>query len=38
MSNSEFDIQSYMTKGVENIVKGALKATLSNPQERVLSH
>lgn len=33
MSNKEFDLQEYMTKGVENIVKGALKATLSDPKE-----
>ncbi len=31
--DTNFDLQEYMTKGVENIVKGALKATLSNPQE-----
>lgn len=29
----EFDLERYMTKGVENIVKGALKASLSNPRE-----
>ena len=28
-----FDIQAYMTAGVENIVKGALRATLQNPRE-----
>ncbi len=28
----QFDIQEYMTKGVENIVKGALRATLTNPR------
>lgn len=33
MANQNFDIQAYMTKGVENIVKGALKATLTNPKE-----
>lgn len=33
MSDKEFDLQKYMTKGVENIVKGALKATLSDPKE-----
>lgn len=33
MIDKEFDIGEYMTKGVENIVKGALKATLTNPQE-----
>ncbi|MCR4927542.1 MAG: radical SAM protein [Lachnospiraceae bacterium] len=29
----EFDIQEYMTKGVERIVSEALKATLKNPRE-----
>ncbi len=29
----EFDIQEYMTKGVERVVKDALKATLKNPKE-----
>lgn len=33
MSEKGFDLQEYMTKGVENIVKGALKATLSDPME-----
>ena len=33
MSTEEFDLQKYMTAGVENIVKGALKATLSDPKE-----
>lgn len=33
MSERDFDLQEYMTNGVENIVKGALKATLSDPQE-----
>ena len=28
-----FDLQSYLTKGVEDIVAGALKATLKNPRE-----
>jgi len=31
--DNNFDLQKYMTGGVERIVKGALKATLSNPQE-----
>ena len=31
--NEEFDIQTYMTRGVENIVAGALKATLKDPRE-----
>lgn len=29
----EFDIQEYMTKGVERVVSDALKATLKNPKE-----
>lgn len=29
----EFDIQQYMTKGVERVVNDALKATLKNPKE-----
>lgn len=33
MSKKDFDLQKYMTTGVENIVKGALKATLSDPKE-----
>lgn len=33
MSDNSFDLQKYMTNGVENIVKGALKATLSDPKE-----
>lgn len=28
-----FDIQTYMTKGVERVVADALKATLQNPRE-----
>lgn len=35
MSENGFDLQKYMTKGVENIVKGALKATLSDPKESI---
>lgn len=31
----KFDIQKYMTKGVENIVKNAIRATISNPAESV---
>ena len=31
----EFNLESYLTCGVEKIVKGALKATLSNPQESI---
>ncbi len=34
MSKQEaFDIQTYMTKGVERVVSDALKATLKNPRE-----
>ena len=33
MSDNTFDLQEYMTNGVENIVKGALRATLSDPKE-----
>lgn len=31
----KFDIGSYMSKGIENIVKNAVKATLSNPAESI---
>lgn len=31
----EFNLEKYLTGGVENIVKGAIKATLSNPQESI---
>lgn len=31
--NKEFDIQQYMTKGVERVVSDAIKATLKNPKE-----
>ena len=30
---NDFDIQKYMTSGVERIVKDALKATLTDPRE-----
>lgn len=33
--NQEFNLEEYMTKGVENIVKGALRASFSNPKESV---
>ncbi len=33
MSAESFDIQEYMTKGVERVVKDAVKATLKNPRE-----
>jgi len=31
--NESFDIQAYMTQGVEHVVSDALKATLKNPRE-----
>ncbi len=31
--NEKFDIQAYMTQGVESIVADALKATLKDPWE-----
>lgn len=31
--NKEFDIQEYMTRGVERVVSDAVKATLKNPRE-----
>ena len=31
--NENFDLQSYMTKGVERVVSEAVKATLKNPRE-----
>ncbi len=31
----EFDLESYLSEGVENIVKGAVKASLSNPMESI---
>lgn len=31
--NKEFDIQEYMTRGVESVVSDAIKATLKNPKE-----
>lgn len=33
MNEQNFNLQDYMTKGVENIVKEALRATLSDPKE-----
>ena len=33
MDNREFDLGAYLTEGVERIVKGAVKATLSDPRE-----
>ena len=31
--NESFDLQEYLTKGVERVVAEALKATLKNPRE-----
>ena len=31
--NEKFDVQAYMSHGVETIVKDALRATLKNPRE-----
>ena len=31
--NTEFDLQAYLTKGVEQVIKDALKATLRDPRE-----
>ena len=33
MNNENFDLQAYVTKGVENVVSDALKATLKDPRE-----
>lgn len=33
LQNKQFDIQEYMTKGVERVVTEAIKATLKNPRE-----
>ena len=33
MGDKDFDLQEYMTKGVERIVKEALRATLKDPKE-----
>ena len=33
MINEDFDLQSYLTEGVERIVNEAVKATLKNPKE-----
>lgn len=32
-AKEKFDIQEYMTKGVERVVADAIKATLKNPKE-----
>ena len=31
----EFNLEKYLTGGVENIVKGAIKTTLTNPQQSI---
>ncbi|MBQ1535195.1 MAG: hypothetical protein IIZ62_00990 [Ruminococcus sp.] len=31
--SEEFDLQKYMTEGVERVVNDAIKATLKNPRE-----
>lgn len=31
----DFDIQAYMTKGVERVVSEAVKATVKNPRESI---
>lgn len=33
--SDEFNLEKYLTGGVENIIKGAVKATLTNPQESI---
>lgn len=33
--SQEFNLEKYLTGGVENIIKSALKATLSNPKESI---
>ena len=33
LNNEAFDLQAYVTRGVENVVRDALKATLKNPRE-----
>ena len=32
-TDTGFDIQAYMTKGVERVVQDAVRATLRNPKE-----
>ena len=32
-NNENFDLQTYLTKGAEQLVADALKATLKNPKE-----
>ncbi len=31
--NKDFDLQAYLTKGVEQVVTDAIKATLKDPKE-----
>ncbi len=31
--NGSFDIQEYMTKGIERVISDAMKATLKDPRE-----
>lgn len=39
MDNStNFDVQACMTNGVENIVKEALRATLTNPNSKLFTY
>ncbi len=33
--NSEFNLSTYLSNGIENIIKGAVKASLKNPRESV---
>jgi len=33
--NEEFNLENYLSNGVENIIKGAIKATLTNPKQSV---
>ena len=35
MSRESFDLQGYLTKGVEKVVANAIKATLKNPRESI---
>ncbi len=35
MESKAFNLEEYLAEGVENIVKGALKASLSNPKESI---
>ncbi len=33
--NTEFNLEKYLTKGVENLIKNAVKATIKNPAESI---